>query len=100
MNARTFEVDLDVIYDGEDVTLTVSGSVEPLVRGRYFGPPERCYPDEGGEVEITSVTRDGKPWSHELSPKDLERAEDALREQAEDDGPDPDTDIEDDGGDW
>ena len=25
--------------------------VEKLVRGRYSGPPEKCYPDEGGVVD-------------------------------------------------
>lgn len=26
-------------------------TVYPVVRGRYFGPPEQCYPDEGGFIE-------------------------------------------------
>lgn len=83
-----YEVELDVIHDGEDVTLTIVGYVTPIVRGRYFGPPERCYPDEGGEVEITDVTCDGKPWSYVLGDKDVERAETALVEQMESDEPD------------
>jgi hypothetical protein len=24
--------------------------IEPLIRGRYCGPPESCYPDEGGSA--------------------------------------------------
>jgi hypothetical protein len=36
--------------------------IEPLVRGWYSGPPERCYPDEGGYASILEVYQpDGAP---------------------------------------
>ena len=33
---------------------------EPYVPAQLYGPPERCYPEEGGYAGITSLTVDGK----------------------------------------
>lgn len=33
----------------------------PFVPGRISGPPELCYPDEGGEVEYELLTTDRRP---------------------------------------
>lgn len=33
---------------------------EPHVPAQLYGPPERCYPAEGGTAEITALTVDGK----------------------------------------
>ena len=82
--------------DGEEldeVEVEVTGRVTPFVRGRYSGPPERCYPDEGGDVEDVEATVAGAPWV--LTDAEEEKASDAIREKAdedaeEDDGPDPD----------
>lgn len=41
--------------DGE-VELTVTYTITAYDSGVSWGPPERCYPPEGGEVEIVSVT--------------------------------------------
>jgi hypothetical protein len=64
------EVDRDA--DDEATTLEVAGTVTAYDPGRTCGPPESCYPPEGGEVEIESVTLlvDGQP-SRELSADDL-----------------------------
>lgn len=42
--------------DGSEVDLTVTYTITPYDPGRINGPPEDCYPPEGGEVEIVSVT--------------------------------------------
>jgi hypothetical protein len=34
----------------EDREITVTATVTRPVRGKYFGPPEHCYPDEPAEV--------------------------------------------------
>lgn len=38
-----------------DIDLEVTGYVQPIVHGHYSGPPERCFPDEGGDVDIETV---------------------------------------------
>lgn len=53
-------------YEYQTFTLEVSGRsyYQP---GRFSGPPEDCYPDEG-ETEILSVIGpDGKDWQDKLS---------------------------------
>ena len=47
----------------EEVEFEVTGSVSPIVYGRFSGPPEDCYPTEGGEVLIESVYRNGSLMS-------------------------------------
>ena len=32
---------------------------EPLIPGRFSGPPENCYPDEGGTLTIGAVLING-----------------------------------------
>lgn len=87
---------------GHEETLEVTGDVTPLRRGRYSGPAHLCYPDEGGEVELTRVVR-FPPWDdrrrpapppEELDPETLsaderETAEQKLYEMAvtDDSGP-------------
>lgn len=34
--------------------------IEPFTPGRFFGPPELCFPDEGGEIEWTLLDRRGR----------------------------------------
>jgi hypothetical protein len=34
---------------------------EPYQRGRYCGPPEKCYPPEGGRGEWKILDRKGRP---------------------------------------
>ena len=38
-----------------DVEFEVEFSSTPYVPARISGPPENCYPAEGGEVEIESI---------------------------------------------
>lgn len=50
----TFDTRIQGIPCQVDVTY-----LEPLTPGRYFGPPEMCYPDEGGYVEYDILDRKG-----------------------------------------
>lgn len=43
----------EVEYD--DVTFNVEFTATPYRREQVSGPPENCYPAEGGEVEIVNV---------------------------------------------
>lgn len=90
----SYEIEFSVERDGEEVILTVHGSVSQYVPAKTWGPPENCYPAEGGEAEIEEILLNGKPWSGELTDKERSEAEAALQEKAADDddydGPDPD----------
>lgn len=88
-----YEVEFGVERGEEEVILTIRGNVSPYVPAKTWGPPENCYPAEGGEAEIEVVLLNGKPWDGELTDEERERAEEALQEKAADDGydgPDPD----------
>jgi hypothetical protein len=63
-----------------EIELEVSGTDVPFVRGRFSGPPERCYPSEGGEVEDV-IAKLGEV-EVELTEAEAERAQEALREEA------------------
>ena len=39
------------------------GDYEPLVPARISGPPENCYPAEGGSADITALSVDGSDAS-------------------------------------
>lgn len=48
-----FEIELE--YGGSSIEYTVKAEVSPYDPGRTSGPPEKCYPPEGGEVERKEV---------------------------------------------
>lgn len=91
----------------EELVLSFDCSVTPAVRGRCYGPPEDCYPDEPAEVEIeaayfcTPVLRaDGRRTVEEVPAawlKFLDEAihltkmveERAIEAAKDDDGPEP-----------
>lgn len=78
------------------------GSVSKVIPAKLSGPPDMCYPEEGGEVEIEhlrcltdgykDMTAEQIEWL--MSPADFERVTEALAETAQDDdsygGRDPD----------
>ncbi len=67
-----FEVSDDDAEDGLRVLkVEAEVKVSPYDAGCCSGPPESCYPPEGGEVEIDSVTIDGKPWVEKDWPQGL-----------------------------
>ena len=68
---------------GEDGEYTVEAYVSPYDPGRTWGPPENCYPPEGGEVEITSVKKgdqeiDADKFWESLSAEDQTKLDEAL----------------------
>ena len=78
------EVEVEWSVGEDEVNVTVRGTVSPVIRGCYHGPPERCYPDEGGEVEIVEVVlEDGSKWAGELTTHETDRLEEMLREAAD-----------------
>lgn len=51
---------------------------EPFVPGRFSGPPEQCYPDEGGYGEWEVLDRKGRkaPWLEKrLNEQETQRIE-------------------------
>lgn len=69
--------------DGEELELEVTGTHTFAVRGRRGGHPDTHTPDDAAETEVDSVLLNGKPWPGEFTVKEADRAEEALREQAE-----------------
>lgn len=65
-----------------EIELELTGTVEPITHGRYSGPPERCFPDEGGDVEVETVKCCGCGQAVELTPEERRLAEDALYNEA------------------
>lgn len=73
----------------EELELEIQGR-SYYQEGRYYGPPENCYPDEG-ETEILSITWNGKKFPWDLTDKEIEKAEEQISMAVqEDEGPDPD----------
>ena len=77
-----FYVERDVSEE-ETVELTLQAElyIEPFVRGKYSGPPENCYPDEGGTAEIEGPVlvqnEEGKfvPWDGQLTKDEISDVE-------------------------
>jgi hypothetical protein len=79
---------------GNETIYTIECSLTPYDPGKTSGPPEDCYPPEGGECEILKVSLDGreiKDW------ETLKLDEEAIAEKAwekapsrdDEDPPDP-----------
>ena len=52
-------------YDFNGITLKVEADVSPYVAAVIHAPAEDCHPEEGGEVELTSVTCNGAEFEFE-----------------------------------
>jgi len=70
--SRVHKFSIELSLDDAELKLVVEGNATPFVPGRAWGPPEDCYPDEGGEIEIENVyaTHCGttRPIRLEISP--------------------------------
>ena len=57
--SKTFtkDVSVELIIDGNsvEVVATIQFSTTPYDPGRISGPPEKCYPPEGGEIDGPTV---------------------------------------------
>ena len=97
--SRTTKFSVELALDDAYLSVTVEGNATPYDPGVTSGPPERCYPPEGGEVEIENVwlehpgNRDRPAMKLEISPllllldafeKLQEMTEQALADQAPD----------------
>lgn len=58
-------------------------SYTPATPGRYSGPPEDCYPDDPAELEILSLTCEGKDAMFLLDGTCFEAIEQAAYEAAD-----------------
>lgn len=56
----------DNAFHYECIGLKVKGYVY-FERGRYYGPPEMCYPDEGEEQISSVIGPNGEDWSKRLA---------------------------------
>jgi hypothetical protein len=81
----------------------IEGSVSRYIPARVSGPPENCYPAEGGEVEIEEAWLDAPSgrvqvdWEKHFTSKELDEIEQRLFDAAmDDDGPDYEPDDYDD----
>ena len=88
-----FEFETTICINECDREVVVEAEVSDFWPAQTYGPPERCYPDEGGEVELLSV-KDAQTGEEITLPSDVEEALiDQATERApnhEPDGPDPD----------
>lgn len=69
---------ITVQRDGREIEVELEGYATPIQEGRYYGPPELCYPDEGGDVEIESAKCVGCGHPVELTSEEESEAKEAL----------------------
>lgn len=48
---------------GDEIDVEVLYTLEPYYPARIYGPPEDCYPAEGGDVEELAAYLDGKEFA-------------------------------------
>lgn len=69
--------------DGTETEITVRCYVTPYRPARTWGPPEDCYPAEGGDVDILSaVDEAGRPVT--LTDAEEERVSELAAENVDD----------------
>jgi hypothetical protein len=65
---RSFEIELGVtLPNEEDVDVLFTGVINPYFPAFIAGPPEDCYPEEGGDIEDLQVQE-----SDEGNPEDYD----------------------------
>jgi 2-phospho-L-lactate transferase/gluconeogenesis factor (CofD/UPF0052 family) len=80
-------VKITVMRDGDggeevELEVEVSGDATELRPGKTMALPEHCYPDEGGETEVTGSWVNGEEF--ELTHEEVAEAEEALKQAAAD----------------
>lgn len=80
-HTHEFCVEREINDEIVELTLQVELYIEPFVQGKYYGPPENCYPDEGGTAEINGPVmiqnEEGKfvPWDGTLTDTEISGVE-------------------------
>ena len=74
--------------ENEDCVI-VKYTQTPYIPARISGPPEDCYPAEGGEVELIEARVDGKRCNWSEAEED-QWITDIMENPDEDEGPDAD----------
>jgi hypothetical protein len=69
----------------EEIELEITGTVSPYVYAKTNCLPENAHPDEGSEVEITSIKDGGMAWKGTLTPTETEVVEEMLLQSSQDD---------------
>ena len=69
---KTFEheKEFEIERNNNDIEITVTFEIEPLIPGKYYGPPENCYPDEGGCASVVKVINNDTKESIDLTDKE------------------------------
>jgi hypothetical protein len=72
------------------INLMIKGS-SYYSRGRYYGPPENCYPDEGETEFESAIGPDGEDWKDKLTGSEqdtiMEMIEENVQEGMDDSDP-------------
>lgn len=77
-------------YRENEDCVVVKYTQTPYIPAQTSGPPERCYPAEGGEVEIHSLMlANGEP-AYMTDAEEDQWITDIMENPDEDDGPDAD----------
>lgn len=91
MTFPTAEITYHLERDDEEAELTITGEVEPYIPGKISGPPEHCYPAEGGTasiIDILYVPENGTTldkWPGQLTSEEEDEVEEMLVNQATED---------------
>jgi hypothetical protein len=89
MTLKTNSIDWTIERDGTEIDVAVAYQIEPFVPAKTYGPPEDCYPAEGGYISDIHVTVAGV--TIDLTADEMEQFETYVIDHAdEDEGPDPD----------
>lgn len=98
MKRKTSELTYEIECGPDDILYTFVYEVEPYDPGVCSGPPERCYPPEGGFATVNEVRGPDGVEIPEAKYKelgiDMEKIEEACYldwadKQGDDDPPDP-----------
>lgn len=81
--------------DEEEIDLVIDYEVSKYYPGRYSGPPEDCYPPEGGEITSFIVTHNDDLF--DVSQEEIEKIEAFIYDNHnyDEDGRDPDYEYDD-----
>lgn len=78
---RTLEYTLD--RGDESFDLQLSFSMTRCYPGKYYGPPEHCYPAECGDITSLTAYHNGEEFK--LTPEEEQKAMDFIMERHEHD---------------